>query len=183
MKITLNPNEIIIKSAHRHVIGVFLRILPHLLTLIILLILLSSTLYLDTLSNDWLLALAPIFRFMIAVGLIIDWLALGTMIMLEYFLTSFILTNERVIKIRQEGIFSKSIFISDIDRVQDIHVEQKGVIAHFYNFGTIRVTTASEVGEIFFNELPDPASFQKNIFDAINAHDNLKNNQNIIQQK
>ena len=66
-----------------------------------------------------------------------------------------------MIKIRQNGIFSKSIFVSDIDRIQDIKVEQNGIIAHFYNFGTIRITTASELGEVFFKEIPDPAAFQK----------------------
>ena len=96
--------------------------------------------------------------------------------MLEYFLTSLVLTSERVIKIRQNGIFAKSIFVSDIDRIQDIKVEQSGIIAHFYNFGTIRITTASELGEIFFKEIPDPAAFQKSIFDTMNQRDALRRN-------
>ena len=176
MRITLNPNENIIRTAHKHPLGVVFKMFPYLLAMVILLILLALSLYLDTLSNDWLSELAPIFRFLISAGLIIDWLALITLLMLEYFLTSLVLTNGRVIKIRQEGIFSKSIFVSDIDRIQDIKVEQKGIIEQFYNFGTIRITTASELGEIFFKEFPDPAAFQKSIFDTMNQHDALLRN-------
>jgi len=183
MRITLNPNEKIIRTAHKHPLGVLFKAFPYLLAVAILLILLASSLYLNNLQNELILATAPILRFLISAGLIISWLALITSIMLEYFLTSLILTNERVIKIRQEGIFSKSIFVSDIDRIQDIKVEQNGIIEQFYNFGTIRITTASELGEIFFKEFPNPAAFQKSIFDTINQRDALpKNNLNAFPQ-
>lgn len=183
MRITLNPNEKIIRTAHKHPLGVLFKAFPYLLAMAILLILLASSLYLNGLQNELILATAPILRFLISAGLIISWLALITSIMLEYFLTSIILTNERVIKIRQEGVFSKSIFVSDIDRIQDIKIEQKGIVAQFYNFGTIRITTASELGEVFFKELPDPAAFQKSIFDAMNQHDVLvKNNSSVPPQ-
>jgi uncharacterized membrane protein YdbT with pleckstrin-like domain len=175
MRITLNPNENIIRTAHKHPLGVLFKAFPYLLTLVILLILLSLSLYLNNLQNPLVLTLAPIFRFLISAGLIIDWLALITSLMLEYFLTSLILTNERVIKIKQEGIFSKSFFVCDLDRVQDIKVEQSGIVAQFYNFGTIRVSTASEVGEVFFHEIPDPSAFQKDIFNAMNASHNIPN--------
>jgi len=62
-------------------------------------------------------------------------------------------------------------------------VEQNGIIEQFYNFGTIRITTASELGEIFFKEFPNPAAFQKSIFDTINQRDALpKNNLNAFPQ-
>ncbi|KKR09910.1 MAG: hypothetical protein UT37_C0008G0012 [Parcubacteria group bacterium GW2011_GWA2_39_18] len=176
MRITLNLNEKIVRTAHKHPLGVLFKTFPYLLAMVVLLILLSFSLYLNASQNELIFALAPIFRFLISASLIVDWLALITCIMLEYFLTSLILTNERVIKIRQNGIFSKSIFVSDIDRIQDIKVEQNGIIAHFYNFGTIRITTASELGEVFFKEIPDPAAFQKSIFDAVNQHDALSKN-------
>lgn len=169
MKLTLNEGEEILRVAHRHPVGVTFKIVPHLVFLVSFWMLFTLS-YIPFLSTfDWYVAIIPFIRLVLIAGVIIGWLTINTTILLIYFLSSFILTNQRVVKIKQEGIFSRLMFIADLDRVQDVQVEQRGLIPHFYNYGTLRVETASEAGEVFFKELPHPSDFQRDIFNAINA--------------
>lgn len=83
----------------------------------------------------------------------------------NYYLDVWYVTDKRIIDINQKGIFHREISNLRFDKIQDISVEVKGIIATFLNYGDIRVQTASENSKDFFiHHASDPEGAKKLIF-------------------
>jgi len=68
----------------------------------------------------------------------------------NYYLDVWYVTNKRIIDIDQKGIFHRQISNIRFDKIQDVSVEVKGIVATFFDFGDIHVQTASEDSKGFF---------------------------------
>ena len=75
----------------------------------------------------------------------------------------YIVTNQRVIKIDQVGIFSRVISEAEIHRIQEISTEINGPIRTMLNFGTVRIKTASDNSKIDLEDVTDPYDVQQAI--------------------
>lgn len=87
----------------------------------------------------------------------------------NYYLDVWYITKKRIIDIEQKGIFHREVSNLRFDKIQDVSVEVRGVIATFLKFGDLRVQTASENSQDFVLKnaaLPEEA--RKVIFDAHN---------------
>ena len=62
----------------------------------------------------------------------------------DYYLDMWIITNERIIDIEQNGLFSREISEIPLRHVQDITLEIHGVIETLLKFGSIKIQTAGE---------------------------------------
>ncbi len=83
----------------------------------------------------------------------------------NYYLDVWYVTDKRIIDIDQKGIFHRQISNIRFDKIQDISIEVRGVIATFFNFGDIHVQTASEDSkEFFIRNAADPENAKKIIF-------------------
>lgn len=83
----------------------------------------------------------------------------------NYYLDVWYVTDKRIIDINQKGIFHREISNLRFDKIQDISVEVKGIIATFLNYGDIRVQTASENSrEFFIHNASDPEKAKRLIF-------------------
>lgn len=77
---------------------------------------------------------------------------MGWKIWVTYYLDTIIITDKRVFDIDQKGLFSRQSGSFRIDRIQNITVNQKGVIQTLLDFGTIRFETAGGNDEDFVAE-------------------------------
>ena len=75
---------------------------------------------------------------------------------IDYYLDVWIITNERIINIEQQGLFSRIISEQRLFRIQDVTSEVTGVLPTVFRFGNVYVQTAAEKERFSFEQIPDP---------------------------
>lgn len=65
-------------------------------------------------------------------------------------------TSEKIAQILYINLFNKKISQLSIGDVQDVTVTQQGVLAHFFNYGTLVIETAGEQQNYRFSYVPNP---------------------------
>lgn len=75
---------------------------------------------------------------------------------IDYYLDLWVVTNERIIDIAQNGLFSRTITELELGRIQDATTDVRGVIPTFLHYGELNVTTASSTNTIIFHQIPNP---------------------------
>ncbi|MBI4234729.1 hypothetical protein HY604_00320 [Candidatus Peregrinibacteria bacterium] len=85
---------------------------------------------------------------------------------LVYWLDRMVITNERVINIDWKYLTIRNESEALIKDIQDIKTKEKGILAHFnfFDYGSIRLETASSLISIEFNDAPDPEGIRKFIY-------------------
>jgi hypothetical protein len=83
-----------------------------------------------------------------------------------------LVTSEKLAQLLAINIFHRKISQLSIGDVQDVTVQQRGVLPHLFHYGTIVIETAGEQQNYNFTYTPDPYECAKAI---VNAHEeNLK---------
>lgn len=78
------------------------------------------------------------------------------LIWIDYYFDVWIVTERRIINIEQRGLFSRVVSELELEKIQDITTDVKGVIPTFLNFGNLHVQTAAEQERFLFHNIPDP---------------------------
>lgn len=91
------------------------------------------------------------------------------LIWVDYYFDVWIVTDCRIVNIEQKGLFSREVSELELDKIQDITTDVRGVIPTFLNFGDLQVQTAAEQERFLFHNIPDPYEV-KNII--MNLHKN-----------
>jgi len=121
----------------------------------------------------WLIKIIPeasslnlryLFLFLISLFLPIIWQIIF-LVVIEYYLDCWILTNERIISTKSPGLFNRIESSVTYDKIQDITIEVKGVLPALFDFGNIRIETASEMGKFTFSQIPNPEKVKEIIFE------------------
>ena len=81
--------------------------------------------------------------FFLIVWLIIVWI-MGWNIWTNYFLNVLLITDIRIFDINQKGFFRRKSSSFRIDHIQNVTVEQMGIIQTLLDFGTVHFETAGE---------------------------------------
>ncbi len=87
------------------------------------------------------------------------------LVWVDYYLDVWIVTDERIINIEQEGLFNRVISEQQIVRVQDVTSEVRGLLPTFLDFGNVYVQTAGEKERFVFEQVPHPHNVKKIILD------------------
>lgn len=90
-------------------------------------------------------------------------LLLGFQDWVDYYLDALILTNERVLRIEQKGIMNRVVSQLTLDRIQDVSVETKGMLATMLGFGKLTIETAGEQERFVFDAIPHAESVQAKV--------------------
>lgn len=85
-------------------------------------------------------------------------------------LDTMVLTNQRLIDIDQRGIFFREISDCSMEAIQDVHVRQKGIAAHVFDYGTIKVQTASRDEHFELTHVRHPIQMQELLFTLRQKH-------------
>ncbi len=75
---------------------------------------------------------------------------------IEFYLDMWIVTNDRIVDVEQNGLFSRTISELDLYRVQDVTVDMNGFFPSIFKYGHVRVKTASQNLGIVFHNVPNP---------------------------
>lgn len=110
----------------------------------------------------------------VTIGVILTFLALAATAIGAYLYQSnvVLVTSEKLAQVLYRNIFDRKISQLSIGDVQDVTVNQKGIFARIFDYGTLVVETAGEQQNYTFTFTPKPYESSKAI---VNAHEeNLK---------
>ncbi len=74
----------------------------------------------------------------------------------RYFLNVWVLTNQRIVDIKQRGYFNREVSSLFLSRVQDVTTNVVGVLPSLLGLGDISVQSAGTVDEFHMNGIPRP---------------------------
>lgn len=75
---------------------------------------------------------------------------------IDYYLDIWLVTNKRIIDVRQEGFFSRTVAELKISQIQDVTSDLEGFFQFIFKFGDVYVQTAGTVDRFIFKEIPNP---------------------------
>ena len=74
----------------------------------------------------------------------------------DYYLDTWIITNERIISIEQNGLFNRTASELDLSSVQDTTAEIRGILQTIFTYGNVFVQTAGEKSRFHFKNIDNP---------------------------
>lgn len=84
---------------------------------------------------------------------------------INYYLDIYIVTNERIVDIKQNGFFRREIAELHLHQIQDVEAEVDGFFQTMLHFGDIHIQTAGERENFIFQGVPHPYTLAKKITD------------------
>jgi hypothetical protein len=106
--------------------------------------------------------------FLVAGGVVLALLSLGaTAIAIVIYRSSVVfVTNEKIAEVAYLSIFNRKVTQLGVGNVEDVTVEQKGILAHIFDYGSIIVETAGESENCSFTMTPHPNFYSRIIIEA-----------------
>lgn len=148
------PNEHVVLFLRRHWIAVF--------AIVVAFFFLAGT----PLAIGWffwprleILLAHPVFGPLIVIAGSMYFLSIWLFAFLEftdYYLDTWIVTNERIINIEQEGLFHRTASELDLAAVQDATAEIRGIVQTLLTYGNVFIQTAGEKNRFHFKNIDDP---------------------------
>ena len=87
----------------------------------------------------------------------------------NYYLDVYIVTNERIVDIKQNGFFRREIAELHLRQVQDVEARVEGVLQTMLHYGNIYIQTAGERENFVFEDVPHPYTLAKKIVELHKA--------------
>ena len=82
-----------------------------------------------------------------------------------WYFDHFIITNQRIVNIDQKTLFARSVSESGLSNIQDVTYEINGFLASLFNYGTVKVMTASNNDSLKMSAIEKPKEIQETIMD------------------
>jgi uncharacterized membrane protein YdbT with pleckstrin-like domain len=83
-----------------------------------------------------------------------------------------VLSNERILSILQKGFFNRRIVEAELDRIQDVSSDIKGIMQTSFGFGDVTIRTASKDSLLMLKNIGDPYDVQQAIVRAQKENSN-----------
>jgi uncharacterized membrane protein YdbT with pleckstrin-like domain len=80
-----------------------------------------------------------------------------------------ILTDDSLTQVLQTSLFDKQSSQLSLGNLEDVTVEEDGILARMFNFGLVRIETAGERSKFVFSHCPDPRHYARQILLAREA--------------
>lgn len=85
---------------------------------------------------------------------------------LDYYLDIWIVTDQRILNIEQNGLFHRVVSEHNITMVQDVTSEVRGRVATMLDYGDVHIQTAGEEQRFIFEQVPRPRDVVTTIIDT-----------------
>lgn len=122
--------------------------------------------------------LFALFLFVTGIYLMLFWLIIFA-VTVNYYLDIWIITNQRIIAVEQNGFFNRIITEVRYDRIQDITSEVSGLFATYFKYGDVLIQTAGERERMVLKSIPDPIETRRIIAEiykkTVEQIENLEN--------
>lgn len=83
----------------------------------------------------------------------------------EFYLDSWIVTNDRLIDIRQISIFARTVAEVDLYQIQDVSSEVHGFLPTIFNYGNIYLQTAGPIPKFIIHNVAHPDKLRQAIIE------------------
>lgn len=94
----------------------------------------------------------------------------------QYYLNHWVITSERIVRVRQRGFFAREVASFHLNRVQDVTTEVNGIFADLLGYGSVRVQTAGTDSKHFVMDgIDDPQGMRDLIMRQITDHLRARN--------
>ncbi len=107
----------------------------------------------------------PIMSVLYSGWLILTWMALFS-VWTNYYLDVWTVTTKRLITVDQRGLFFRNTGSFRLERLQDINVSVRGILATLLGFGDLQAETASNDTEFVARGIPNPQELKSLILEA-----------------
>lgn len=94
----------------------------------------------------------------------------------DYHLDVWVLTDERIVNIEQQGLFDRTISELNIAKVQDVTSEVHGKIQTLFDYGNVYIQTAAEQQRFAFLQVPHPEEVARLVVRANDAASKRESN-------
>lgn len=84
----------------------------------------------------------------------------------NYFLDIWIVTDKRIIDVDQKALFNRRVVYMNLDRIQDVSVETKGLLRTIFKVGDVHVQTAGAETNFVIKDARSPSSVKEAILKA-----------------
>lgn len=86
---------------------------------------------------------------------------------IRWYFSVFIVTDQRMIQISRNGLFSKSIVDMNLQQIQSVNYEVKGLQQTMLGYGTILVQTY--IGDLVVHDVEKPAKIYKKLLEILRS--------------
>ncbi len=101
-----------------------------------------------------------------------------------FYLDVLIVTNDRLLWVKQQGLFARTISELDLYKIQDITSEVKGVFPSLFRYGNLTIETAGATNEFYIENVSNPERLRQAIMDLAEEdrkyHENSKGEENLV---
>ena len=87
----------------------------------------------------------------------------------NYYLDVYIVTNERLVDIKQNGFFRRDIAELHLRQIQDVEARVEGFLQTLLHYGNIHIQTAGERENFIFEDVPHPYTTARKIIELHQA--------------
>jgi uncharacterized membrane protein YdbT with pleckstrin-like domain len=164
-KIQLEHDEVILIYVRKHWFLVTLQILGVVIAALFPLIALFALNHIPAELSNLLYAYASHIVTFYTGWLILCWMALFS-VWTNYYLDVWTVTNKRLITVDQRGLFNRDTGSFRLERLQDINVSIRGILATFLKFGDLQAETASDDRDFVARGIPNPQELKALILEA-----------------
>ena len=164
----LEPGEHVVRQTRKHWILFIAELLPYAILVVIPFALPKLLLLAQPLAEYSTLFTytSPTARAILGVWLLVTWTsAWGTFT--RYFLNVWVLTNQRIVNVKQHGFFRREVSSLLISRVQDVTTSVIGVLSSILNIGDIKVQSAGTEIEFIMHGIPLPEHMRDSILQYV----------------
>lgn len=164
--ISFREGERILATHRRHMIVLLFEIVPIFFFLIAIA---GIALFAVSQIPDDLAALLPLIVLGALFFINLFWIALFV-VLTDFYLDIWIVTDKRVIAVEQKGFFSRTVSEFELSKIQDITVTVHGIIPTLLRYGDLTVRTASEHENFVFKQVPRPNDVKDELLKAALVH-------------
>ncbi len=83
-----------------------------------------------------------------------------------YWQNEWVVTTDSITQVSQNSLFNRQVSQLSMENIEDVTVNQNGILPHMFGFGTLVVETAGERSKFVFPYCPEPNEYARKILEA-----------------
>ena len=168
----LEPGEHVVKEARKHWFLFLGELLPFAILAVLPLAIPSALRIVPPLVPfaDAFNYSLPLARVVLGVWWLLVW-SVAFNSFTKYFLNAWILTNQRVVEIKQFGFFNREVSSLFLNRIEDVTTDSNGILSSLLDIGDINVQTAGTVDRFTMRGIPHPAMLRDIMLKYVSVHE------------
>jgi uncharacterized membrane protein YdbT with pleckstrin-like domain len=167
----LEPGEIVLKEVRKHWFFFVLSLIPYIVLAFVPFLIPPAIKLVPQLStfdhfSGWT---TPFGRIALGAWWLLLWSSAFNAFT-QYFLNAWIITNQRIVEIEQQGFFNREVSSLLLNRVQDVTIDTRGLVHSLLDIGDINVQTAGTIDRFTMDNVADPPVLRDMILEHAAIH-------------